>query len=640
MLSPETTQPRSIVIGTAGHIDHGKTTLVHALTGINTDRLPDEKRRGITIDLGFAFLETKTRNGLPLRLSFVDVPGHHHFIRNMLAGAGGIDAVMLVISAEEGVKPQTEEHLAICEMLGVRAGLTVVTKIDRVSEDHLQKVLDSIRRFLGDTFLSTDKAPIVPVSANSGRGLDQLRSELASIAESVPGRDSDALPRLPIDRAFVMKGFGTVVTGTMLAGSFECGQTLTIEPGNRAVRVRGIQTHGLAASAAHGGSRVALNLVGIEASEIYRGQTVIETCTLAAADTIDAEVTMLPNMPKLKHGCRVHFHAFAAETPATVSLYEPGPVGPETARLLRLRLSKAIVLAPGDRFVLRWPSPAMTIGGGRVSDARPLSGLRKSECLKWLKELRSAPLAQQLLLRISRRGLHGMHLSVLSAECGLTAEAIVRLINPLTRAEKLDRTSNDLLITRDWFETAQSLVTNRFGQLAKASTSSSVKRSELRSRTRLSPELFDFVLERLERERRLRVQQDWILPFASDGQPSEKDRKLLSAVAKSFEVAGLTTPSSEGVAKQLVIDPLEMRRLITLLLRDKILIKLGKEELYMHQIALARLRSQVAAFRGQTIDVARFKELTGLSRKYAIPLLEYLDREQVTRKVGDSRVVL
>jgi selenocysteine-specific elongation factor len=304
MLSRETTQPLSIVIGTAGHIDHGKTSLVCALTGIDTDRLPDEKRRGITIDLGFASLETKTHSDLSLRLSFVDVPGHHHFIRNMLAGAGGIDAVMLVISAEEGVKPQTEEHLAICEMLGIRAGLTVVTKIDRVSVDQLQRVCDSIRGFLSDTFLNTDRAPIVPVSAHSGQGLDQLRSELVSLAASVPARSSDTLPRLPIDRAFVMKGFGTVVTGTLLAGSFECGQTLTIEPENRTVRVRGIQVHGHTDQIAYGGSRVALNLVGIEASEIYRGQTVLETGTLAATDTIDIEVTMLPNTPTLKHGCR------------------------------------------------------------------------------------------------------------------------------------------------------------------------------------------------------------------------------------------------------------------------------------------------------------------------------------------------
>jgi selenocysteine-specific elongation factor len=640
MLSLDTTPPRSIVIGTAGHIDHGKTTLVRTLTGVDTDRLPDEKRRGITIDLGFASLETKTGSGLPLRLSFVDVPGHHHFIRNMLAGAGGIDAVMLVISAEEGVKPQTEEHLAICEMLGVRAGLTVVTKIDRVSADQLQKVCDSIRAFLSNTFLNTDKAPIVPVSAHSGQGLDQLRSELVSLEASVPARSSDALPRLPMDRAFVMKGFGTVVTGTLLAGTFESGQTLTIEPGSRAVRVRGIQVHGHTAQVANGGSRVALNLVGIEASEIYRGQTVLETGRLAAADTIDVEVTMLPNAPKLKHGGRVHFHAFSSETLAKVSLYQYESVAPGGARLLRLRLEKPIVLAPGDRFVLRQPSPAMTIGGGRVLDAQPISGLRKSECLKWLEQLRSVPVAQQLFLRISRRGLRGLHLSGLPAECGLTAEAIATLTNPLIVAGKLVRTQYDLLLTIEDLERAEYSVMSGFARRAKGTANSSVRRSELRSHTRLSPELFDFVLERLEREHKLRVQQEWVFPFESDGQPSEKDRRLLSSVAESFEAAGLSTPSSEEVANKLAIDPSEMRRLMTLLLRDKTLVKLETEELYFHRTALTKLRSQVADLRGQTIDVARFKQLTGLSRKYAIPLLEYLDRERATRKVGERRLVL
>ncbi len=640
MLSHETTRTRSIVVGTAGHIDHGKTTLVRTLTGVDTDRLPDEKRRGITIDLGFASLETKTPSGLPLRLSFVDVPGHHHFIRNMLAGAGGIDAVMLVISAEEGVKPQTEEHLAICEMLGVRAGLTVVTKIDRISADHLQKVCDSIRGFLSDTFLNTDRAPIVPVSAHSGQGLDRLRSELASLAASVPLRSSDAPPRLPIDRAFVMKGFGTVVTGTLLAGSFECGQTLTIEPGSRTVRVRGIQVHGHMVGVAHGGSRVALNLVGIEASEIHRGQTVLETGTLAAADTIDVEVTMLPDMPKLKHGCRVHFHAFSAEALATVSLYQNEPLTPGRSQLLRLRLMKPIVLAPGDRFVLRQPSPAMTIGGGRVLDAQPISGLRKSECLKWLEQLSSAPIAQQLFLRIGRRGLRGLHLSGLSAECGLTAEAIATLTNPLIVAGNLVRIQDDLLLTIEDVESAECSVMSEFALRAKGTASSSVKRSELRSQTKLSSELFDFVLERLERKRKLRVQQDWVFPFDSDGQPSEKDRKLLSSVAESFEAAGLSTPSFEEVVNKLAIDPSELRRLMTLLLRDKTLVKIGTEEIYFHQIALTNLRSQLNDLRGQTIDVARFKQLTGLSRKYAIPLLEYLDRERVTRKVGEHRLVL
>lgn len=481
---------------------------------------------------------------------------------------------------------------------------------------------------------------MLPVSAHSGQGLDQLRSELASLAASVPARSSDALPRLPIDRAFVMKGFGTVVTGTLLAGSLESGQTLTIEPGNQAVRVRGIQVHGHAEPVAYGGSRVALNLVGVEATEIRRGQTVVETDKLTAADTIDVEVTMLPNTPKLKHGCRVHFHAFSAEAIATVSLYRHEPVAPGSPRLLRLRLQKPIVLAPGDRFVLRQPSPAITIGGGRILDAQPIAALRKSECLKWLEQLSSAPVAQQLFLRIGRRSLHGLHLSALSAESGLTAEAVTTLTNPLIASEKLVHTPDDLFLTMEDLASAEHSILNGFAHRAKVTANSSVRRSELRSHTRLSPELFDFALKRLESAHKLRAQQDWVYPFDSDGQPSEKDRKLLSSIAESFAAAGLSAPSIEEVAKKLAIAPSEMRRLITLLLRDKTLVKTGAEVLYFHQVALTKLRSQVAGLRGQTIDVTQFKQLTGLSRKYVIPLLEYLDRERVTRKVGERRLVL
>lgn len=634
-------QRSSIVIGTAGHIDHGKTTLVHALTGVNTDRLPEEKRRSITIDLGFAVLETMSDSGMPLRLSFVDVPGHHHFIRNMLAGAGGIDAVMLVISAEEGVKPQTEEHLVICEMLGISAGLTVVTKSDRVSATHLDEICRSIGRFLSGTFLNVERASIIPVSAYSGQGLDLLRSELVSLAGRIPARNSDALPRLPIDRAFVMKGFGTVVTGTLLAGSFKCGQALAIEPGNRSIRVRGIQVHGHADEVAQGGSRVALNLSGIDASEIRRGQTVLDPGALPAVTVIDVEASLLPGAQELKHGRHVQFHAFSAEAPATVSLYGDKPVESGRLRLMRFKLSKPIVLAPGDRFVLRQHSPATTIGGGRVLDTQPISGLRKSVCLNWLQKLRDAPIEEQLLLRVGRRDLRGLQLSELSAETGLTAEAVARMLSPLLTAGKLVRIPGDLLLTQENFESTQRFVMDSFDQRTMALAGSGVKRSELRTHTKLGLELFDYVLEKLAREcPQLRVEQEWVLPIDSDGQLAGKDHELLLSIAKYFEAAELAPPFCDDVADKLGIELREMRRLMTLLLRNKTLVKLGKEELYMHHLVLARLRSHIAGLRGQTIDVLRFKQLTGLSRKYAIPLLEYLDRERVTRKIGEYRLVL
>ncbi len=284
---------KSIVIGTAGHIDHGKTALVRALTGVDTDRLPEEKRRGITIDLGFASLDAVGPDDSSLRISFVDVPGHSLFIRNMLAGAGCIDAVLLVISAEEGVKPQTEEHLAICTLLGVRRGLTVVTKADAVSPACLEQVCSDIRTFLSDTFLGESSAGVLPVSAHTGQGLNELRRELLSLAMSATAHNPDHLPRLPLDRAFVMKGFGTVVTGTLLSGEFRVGESLTLEPGSRSVRVRGMQTHGRPEERVGSGSRVALNLAGIEVSEVSRGQTLVSEGTLTATTAIDVDAMLL-----------------------------------------------------------------------------------------------------------------------------------------------------------------------------------------------------------------------------------------------------------------------------------------------------------------------------------------------------------
>jgi selenocysteine-specific elongation factor len=630
-----TTAVKSVVIGTAGHIDHGKTTLVRALTGVDTDRLPEEKRRGITIDLGFASLDAATDDNDPLRISFVDVPGHKLFIRNMLAGAGCVDAVLLVISAEEGVKPQTEEHLAICSLLGVCRGLTAITKVDAVSPERLAEIHAEIRRFLRGTFL--DGASILPVSALTGQGLDDLRRELLLLTMQTTVPNPHHLPRLPLDRAFVMKGFGTVVTGTLLSGEFHVGESLSLEPGGRSVRVRGMQTHGHPEEHARSGSRVALNLAGIEVLEASRGQTLVAQETLTAVTTIDVEASLLPDAGSLKHRSRVHFHAFTSETPATVSLYGYDSVEPGSHRFMRLRLHKPIVLVPGDRFVLRQSSPPATIGGGRVLDAHPLPNLRKAKCLTWLEALKHASLEEQLRLRVARRGTAGLAMHKLMGETGLTRAALDQFIEPLVSSNRLLRIPEDLLLTDEALSSAAEGVISR---VKSENRSAGLSRSELKGQTGLGKEIFDFLLDKLVREQRLRLQDALVYPSGMNRQLPDPDLKLLSAITTAYESAGLTVPSSSEVARSLHLADGEMRRLMTLLLRDKVLVKMSTDGLYLHQSVLGTLRGRIRQLRGQTLDVARFKQMTGLSRKYAIPLLEYLDRERVTRKDGDARLVL
>jgi selenocysteine-specific elongation factor len=628
---------RSIVIGTAGHIDHGKTTLVRALTGVDTDRLPEEKRRGITIDLGFASLDAVGPDDSVWRISFVDVPGHSLFIRNMLTGAGCIDAVLLVISAEEGVKPQTEEHLAICTLLGVRRGLTVVTKADAVDEARLEQVCSEIRTFLSDTFLVKSNARVLPVSAHTGQGLNELRGELLSLAMSATAHNPDHLPRLPLDRAFVMKGFGTVVTGTLLSGELHTGESVTLEPGSRSVRVRGMQAHGRHEERVESGSRVALNLAGIEVAEVSRGQTLVSEGTLTATTTIDVDAMLLPGSSVVKHRSRVHFHAFTSDTLATVSLYGHEAAEPGTSRLMRLRLQQPVVLIPGDHFVLRQCSPARTIGGGRVLDARPLPNLRKAKCLAWLKRIKYASPEEQLLLRVARRDVAGLTMGELVAETGLTREALERCAEPLVSSKQLLRIPGDLLLSNEFAVIAIADILSRLKMSAK---SDGLKRSELKSQIGLNAAILNFLIDTLAREQKIRLQGELIYPFGAQSQGPDPDLKQRSAIAAIYEAAGLAAPSSSEVAAKLGLKESEMRRLMTLLLRDRTLVKVDTDALFIHNGALERLRDRVRELRGQTLDVAGFKQLTGLSRKYAIPLLEYLDRERLTRKNGDTRLVL
>jgi selenocysteine-specific elongation factor len=630
-----TAQARSIVIGTAGHIDHGKTTLVRALTGIDADRLPEEKRRGITIDLGFASFEMEMPDRSPLRISFVDVPGHSLFIRNMLAGAGCVSAVMLVVAADEGIMPQTVEHLAICELLGISQGVTVITKADAVDASQLQEVQKSIESFLHGTFLANDRAPVLHVSAASGEGLQALREALRNLAMRARLEPSDSLLRMPIDRSFVMKGFGTVVTGTLLSGTIREGETLQLEPGDHPVRVRGLQNHGAPQQSAQAGSRVAVNLSGAGVTKAHRGQTLVLPKTLRAVDAIDVEITLLETAPALKHRASVHFHALTSETMASVSLYGYEAVQPGSVRLARLKLSEPIVLVPGDRFVLRQPLPAGTIGGGRVLDIHPESRLRKSDAFSWLDRLKGSSPAQQVELRVGRRKTHGITVDALSIETGLTTEAVRRLIDSAIQSGGHQFITNDLIVSREALLAAAGEIMGRL-----QAASQNTKKSELRSQTGLRAEVFDFAINSLNRERKIEISDETVSIYRATSVSLDAESEQLKAIAQVYEAAGLATPSVIELAQKLDLREPEIRRHITALQRNKTIVRMGSDDLFIHSAALQKLTEQVTAFRGSTIDVGRFKQITGLSRKYAIPLLEYLDRQRITRKQGNERVVL
>lgn len=627
---------KSIVIGTAGHIDHGKTALVRALTGVDTDRLPEEKRRGITIDLGFASLDTNAPDGSPLRISFVDVPGHALFIRNMLAGAGCVPAVMLVIAADEGVMPQTREHLAICRLLGIADGLTVISKADLVDETQLIEVRRQIKEFLKGTFLGGDAHPIIAASAHKQAGLTEVRTELARIA--MREREDDHLRpmRLPIDRVFVKKGFGTVVTGTLLSGEIRVGQNLLLEPGARSVRVRGLQTHGAAEDIAQAGSRTAVNLSGVDAADVSRGQTLVFADELAAASTFDAEITLIDGAPPLKHRARVHLHAFTSEVMADVFLYGSGHMTARTTRLARLRCSHPIVVVAGDRFVLRQPLPAGTIGGGRVLDANLPLKVRRAQTESWLQRVAHAGQAEQLKLRVERLGSQGIPFSVLARQMGLKIQVLRNIAAALVDSGELMIISGEILISPSAYLGAVEAMTGRVNSAGVQG----LKRSILQSQSGLGDEVFASALQRLVTEGKAQVSGESIAIAGAAPSISGKEAETLSAVTAAYLKAGLSPAGTRDVASQLGIAEPEMRRLITFLLRDKKLMRMGSDDTFVHAEAVRQLAAKLAAMRGKTIDVAAFKTLTGLTRKYAIPLLELLDRERITRKQADTRIIL
>ncbi len=629
---------KSVIVGTAGHIDHGKTSLVKALTGIDADRLEEEKRRGITIDIGFAHLELPAPNGDTLRLGFVDVPGHERFVRNMLAGVGGIDLVLLVIAADEGIKPQTREHFDICRLLAVRRGMTVLTKSDAVHRDTLEVVRLEVEDFLRGSFLDPASSPIVAASSLTGLGLDEVKTALAKVASEASAKDSTALARLPIDRVFTMKGFGTVVTGTLVSGTIRKEDELEVFPSGKRVRVRGVQVHGSWSEEAIAGQRTALNLAGVSTEDLGRGMMLTPPETFRLTSRVDTLLALLPTAKPLKDSARVHFHAYTMETIAEARLYGAKQLKPGDEQYVQLRLAGPTLLLPGDRFILRQFSPVVTIGGGIVLDAVPPTRKRSpQEAAAFLKIMRGGSPQAMLAARVARRDATGMRLEDLPAEMNVRQSAATKLA---TQAGLV--WCNQVLISQVAFAEAKAEVVKTVRAFHDANPLvSAISKEELRDQTNLGSEVFYTVLAKLAEEKKLEIGGEQVRAPGRGVVMKDEETESKKIIEQAFASAGLKVPSLKEVLAGLKVDKLRAQKIVTLLLREKVLIKVS-EELVFHQSALTELRQRVTALKSTTpkIDVAHFKDMTGVSRKYAIPLLEYLDRERVTRRVGDERMIL
>lgn len=630
---------KSIIVGTAGHIDHGKTTLVKALTGIDADRLAEEKRRGITIDLGFAHLELESPSGERLRFGFVDVPGHEKFVRNMLAGVGGIDLVLLVVAADEGVKPQTREHFDICRLLSIQRGITVVTKADLVDPETLQVVCLEVEELLRGSFLQG--APIIPVSAVKQRGLDQLKSSLIQLAASTSVRNSNAIARLPIDRVFTMKGFGTVITGTLISGTIRKEEELELSPASRRVRVRGVQVHGEIADKAVAGERTALNLSGIEKEDVKRGMMLSQPRLLQVSSRLDVTLSLLPSSKPLKTGVGVHLHAFSSEVVATLKLHGSKQLAPGSEGYAELHLSEPLLLVPNDRFILRQFSPAVTIGGGTVLDTHPLRKSDKTIRAQFLQELSSGSLSDTVLARIRRQSTNGISIGQLITETGCESRVLEPILSKLLQQTYIVRAGDLLMEAASGGESIKRLADLVSKFHSKNPLVPGISKESLREKTRLAEAPFDIALSTAVRQKQLVVTGDVVHMPGRGVVMKDEEAESRKAIENAFASAGLKVPALKEVLGNLRIDKMRAQKIVTLLLREKVLIKLS-DELVFHASALAKLRTQVQSEKARSprIDVARFKDLSGVSRKYAIPLLEYLDRERVTKRVGDERMIL
>jgi selenocysteine-specific elongation factor len=614
-----------VVFGTAGHIDHGKTTLVRALTGIDTDRLAEEKKRGISIDLGFA--ELTLPNGE--RAAIIDVPGHERFIKNMLAGAGGIDAVMLVVAADEGWKPQTAEHFEICRLLGIRDGVVVLTKSDLATDDQRRMAAAQVREFCAGSFLAD--ASCVEVSAHNGTGLDALRAELVSLINRLPRRPLSSYVRLPVDRSFTMPGFGTVVTGTLNGGTLRAGDTVEIHPLREKFRVRGLQVHRVRVQEAHAGQRTAVNLVGIEAGQIKRGTVLATPETFESSTIFDAEVEWLEDRFASRARQSLQLYVQCEESPADVRLIEQID-GRQT--LTRISTRQALLILPGDRFVLR--NSATTVGGGAVIDPFPPIRVNRAKTRERLRKLRAADDAGRLRLFVEE-STQGRKLSNLVKATGWTPE----LIRNLTAADKrlFFCQEEQRVIGVAWLEQKREQIRKwlaSFHEQHPSVVGAPIHqvRSVLMSGIELR--LTDSILRDVPGTT---VVGETIALAGHEAKLSPGEQALRDLLERMYRSAALEPPMVRDALLKTGAAELAARGQLEALIKQKKLVRISAD-LVFHVAAIDAVKTLLQRHKGRRFSVPEFKQWTNISRKFAIPLLEYLDRERITRREGDSRVVI
>lgn len=629
---------KQIILGTAGHIDHGKTELIKALTGIDTDRLKEEKERGITIDLGFAFIKSSSR----VNIGIIDVPGHERFVKNMLAGAGGIDLVLLVIAADESVMPQTKEHLAICQLLKIKSGLVALTKTDLVDNEWLQLIREDVASFLRGTFL--EGRPIIPVSSLTGEGIPELKIKIEELANEIEAKKTDGPFRIPIDRVFTMKGFGTVITGTVVSGKVKAEDKIELLPQGIQGKIRGIQIHNQPSLEAIAGQRSAINIQGIDKKDIRRGDVLAHADQLKSSLLFDATLFLLPDSPRpLKNRQKIRFHLGSGEIMARIILLDKEELKHGEEAYVQIKLEKPVVALPGDCYVIRSYSPMITIGGGEILNIITKKYKRfDPKTLESLKRLKGGSSEDIVAFHISNSGFDGINLENLCLILPLEKNKIKESIEILIKKQIINTEDNKHFIHKDnLLKLKNTLIKELESFHKKFPLRPGISKEELRNKMSLiNDKTYSFLINIFISQNLIVLEKDKIR-LSSFNRRLEKDQEeLKKKIEKEYLSSGFKPPNPQDLFNKFSIDDKRFLELASLLLEEGQLIKI-KEKIFFHKENLSGAEDLLKDFlkKNREITAARFRDLLGISRKHAIPLLEYFDTKKLTLRIGDKRVL-